>query len=102
MFNSCAKCGCTPTEAMVDAVALGLQNHYESGRYTCCQIADWATEQWEAWTDAAIQDGACFCEPSTLSPTSEPGLKHFLSSNDPDVPNWDAVAKLFHIEFIDC
>ncbi len=98
MLNTCKKCGCTPTEALVDAAALGLQTHFESGLYTCCQIAAWATEQWEAWTNAAIEDDAR----TPVSSGTQSNLNHFLSHNDPAVPNWDAVAKLFNIQFIDC
>ena len=28
-----------------------------SGDYTCCQVAAWADEQWQAWLEAANDDG---------------------------------------------
>jgi hypothetical protein len=27
------------------------------GTYTCCQIVQWADEQWQAWLEAAHEDG---------------------------------------------
>jgi hypothetical protein len=36
---------------------LGLQQAPQNGFYTCCQIAQWADEQWLAWLEAAQEDG---------------------------------------------
>lgn len=41
---------------MADAKALGLQQEFQSGIYTCCQISEWADEQWLAWVTAAVDD----------------------------------------------
>ncbi len=54
----CTVCGYTKSRAMADANMLGLQQELESGFYTCCQIVQWADEQWLAWLDAAQQDRA--------------------------------------------
>ena len=35
----------------------GLSKEFASGIYTCCQVVQWADEQWLAWLDAAAQDG---------------------------------------------
>jgi hypothetical protein len=36
---------------------VGLQEELQSGVFTCCQIAEWADEQWLAWLEAAEEDG---------------------------------------------
>jgi hypothetical protein len=53
----CRCCGCTESQAMIDARTLGLQNQFQSGLYTCCQIVAWGDEQWLAWVEAAVADG---------------------------------------------
>lgn len=56
MPDKCKNCGCTASQAIADAKTLGLQRELENGVYTCCQIADWAQEQWTAWMEATQQD----------------------------------------------
>jgi hypothetical protein len=38
-------------------MALGLNDEFEKGLYSCCQLVAWADEQWCAWTEAASEDG---------------------------------------------
>jgi hypothetical protein len=57
MSNRCQVCGYTESQAMADARTLGLQQELQSGRYTCCQIAEWADEQRLAWLEATQADG---------------------------------------------
>ena len=40
-----------------DARALGFEEEFASGIYTCSQVVHWADEQWLAWLSAAEQDG---------------------------------------------
>ena len=56
-MNVCRFCGCTESQARADAMVLGLKNEFESGLYSCCQLAAWADEQWLAWMEAASEDG---------------------------------------------
>ncbi len=42
---------------MEDARSLGLQEEFQNGIYSCCQIVAWADEQWLAWGEAAEADG---------------------------------------------
>jgi hypothetical protein len=53
----CRSCGCSESQASADARALGFQNEFRSGVYTCCQIVSWADGQWLAWVEAAVEDG---------------------------------------------
>jgi hypothetical protein len=57
MTNTCSACGYTESQAIADARTLGLQEELQSGVFTCCQIAEWADEQWLAWLEAAEEDG---------------------------------------------
>ena len=52
-MNVCRGCGCTELQTMEDLRTLSLP----SGDYTCCQVAAWADEQWQAWLEAANDDG---------------------------------------------
>jgi hypothetical protein len=52
MTNTCATCGHTESQAIVEAKTLGLEQEFQSGIYTCCQIAEWAAEQSLAWFEA--------------------------------------------------
>jgi len=56
MTNICVFCGRTKPEAFADANALGLQQEYQAGIYTCCEIGQWANEQALAWFEAVEQD----------------------------------------------
>jgi hypothetical protein len=56
MNNSCDECGCTEAQALADARALGFEEEFRVGVYTCCQIARWANEQWLACVEGALQD----------------------------------------------
>jgi hypothetical protein len=56
-MNICRFCGCTESQARADAMVLGLNDEFERGLYSCCQLVAWADEQWLAWIDAASEDG---------------------------------------------
>ena len=56
MTDKCMNCGRTESQITADAKTLGLLQEFQSGVYTCCQIADWADEQWLAWFEATQQD----------------------------------------------
>jgi hypothetical protein len=56
-MNICRFCGCTESQARADAIVLGLNDEFERGLYSCCQLVAWADEQWLAWTEAASEDG---------------------------------------------
>ncbi|MBV8552630.1 MAG: hypothetical protein JOY54_15135 [Acidobacteriaceae bacterium] len=56
MSNTCGVCGSTESEAIADAKAIGLQEEFEHGVYTCCQVAEWAYEQAVAWFEATDED----------------------------------------------
>jgi hypothetical protein len=56
-MNVCRFCGCTESQARADAMVLGLNDEFERGLYSCCQLVAWADEQWLAWIDAASEDG---------------------------------------------
>ncbi|MBV8573101.1 MAG: hypothetical protein JO319_20965 [Acidobacteriaceae bacterium] len=56
MIGTCKNCGSTESQAIADAKTLGLQQEFQSGVYTCCQLAQWAQEQWAAWFEATHQD----------------------------------------------
>ena len=51
-MKSCEACGLTESQASADAKTLGLLEEFRSGVYSCCQIANWANEQWLAWFEA--------------------------------------------------
>jgi hypothetical protein len=53
----CRRCGCSEALAAADARAVGFLDEFMAGIYTCCQVAQWADEQWLAWLEAAYQDG---------------------------------------------
>lgn len=57
MSNICSGCGCTESLALAHAKALGFLLEFQSGIYTCCQIAEWADEQWSAWFEATQEYG---------------------------------------------
>jgi len=38
-------------------MVLGLNDEFERGLYSCCQLVAWADEQWLAWIEAASEDG---------------------------------------------
>jgi hypothetical protein len=56
MTDKCTKCGRTEFQITADAKTLGLLQEFQSGVYTCCQIAEWADEQWLAWFEATQED----------------------------------------------
>jgi hypothetical protein len=53
----CRGCGCSQAQAAADAKAVGLEDEFQAGEYTCCQVVQWADEQWLAWREAAMSDG---------------------------------------------
>jgi len=62
MSNVCSICGSTESQAIAGARALGFEQEFQSGAYTCCQIAKWSEEQRAAWLEAANE-----CSNSTSS-----------------------------------
>ena len=56
-MNICRQCGSSPAQAFADAQAVGFEQEFRAGAYTCCQVVTWADEQWLAWAEAACQDG---------------------------------------------
>jgi hypothetical protein len=56
MTNQCRKCGRTESRITADAKNLGLLQEFQSGAYNCCQIVEWAEEQWLAWFEATMED----------------------------------------------
>jgi hypothetical protein len=56
MTDKCTKCGRAKPQINADAKTLGLLQELESGVYTCCQISQWADEQWLAWFKATQED----------------------------------------------
>jgi hypothetical protein len=56
MTSKCPKCGRTESQITADARTLGLLEELQSGVYNCCQIVEWADEQWLAWFEATEGD----------------------------------------------
>jgi hypothetical protein len=56
MTEKCKKCGRVEAQIIADAKTLGLLQELQSGVYTCCQISEWADEQWLAWSQATQED----------------------------------------------
>jgi len=54
--TACRLCGCNAAQAAAHARAVGLENDFQNGIYTCCQVAQWADEQWLVWIQAAAED----------------------------------------------
>jgi hypothetical protein len=55
--DKCTKCRRTKSQITADARSLGLLEELQSGVYTCCEISQWADEQWLAWFEATQEDG---------------------------------------------
>lgn len=53
----CRRCGSDVAQATADAISVGFRGEFLAGEFTCCQIVQWADEQWLAWHDAAVEDG---------------------------------------------
>ncbi|MBV8553455.1 MAG: hypothetical protein JOY54_19330 [Acidobacteriaceae bacterium] len=53
----CRRCGCTEAQAAADARVLGFLDEFHAGIYTCCEVVQWADEQWLAWRQAGVEDG---------------------------------------------
>jgi hypothetical protein len=64
MTKRCEMCGRTESEAIADARTLGLYEELKVGVYTCCEIAEWADEQYLAWSEA-ISEHARYWDQST-------------------------------------
>ena len=62
MGPKCNLCGSTDAESLADAKTLGLDEEFRAGVYTCCQIGEWAHEQWTAWFEATTEDAKRGCE----------------------------------------
>ena len=53
MTRTCRICDSTEPQAIANARALDLEQEFQGGMYTCCQVAKWADEQSLAWLEAA-------------------------------------------------
>jgi hypothetical protein len=87
MVERCESCGRSASQVLTDAKALGLHQELQSGIYTCCQISQWADEQWSAWFQATGEDAIPADEmikPPDFSAT-EPVLVH-VRFRRPQVP----------------
>lgn len=58
MSRICTVCGYSESRVLAEARVLGLTEEFYKGLYTCCQIAQWANEQFVAWVEAADEDRA--------------------------------------------
>ena len=75
MNDKCPTCGRSESQVIADAKALGLLQEFQCGIYSCCQISEWADEQWWAWFKAAHEDANYASEPdSTEVVGTEPSL----------------------------
>jgi hypothetical protein len=54
--DTCRKCGRTKSQIIADARSLGVLEELQSGVYTCCEVSQWADEQWLAWFEATQED----------------------------------------------
>jgi hypothetical protein len=52
MNHTCTVCGATWSQAVTDAIALGIQPALLRSTYACCQTTEWALEQQLAWAEA--------------------------------------------------
>jgi hypothetical protein len=52
----CRHRGCNQVQAAADARALGFEEEFASGTYSCCQVVQWVDEQWLAWLNASEED----------------------------------------------
>ena len=68
----CRHCGCNQAQAAADARALSFEEKFASGIYTCCQVEEWAQEQWSAWVEATRQDAGQADEVMNGSELDEP------------------------------
>ena len=80
MTNICAVCGRTKSEAIADTNALGLQQEFQAGIYTCCQIGQWADEQALAWFEAVEEDNKGSDNRAVQPHTREPQPAHKICS----------------------
>jgi hypothetical protein len=58
----CERCGRTESETRGNAKVLAFDGEFQSGIYSCCQLAQWAREQVMAWLEAASDDGRAKAE----------------------------------------
>jgi hypothetical protein len=56
MSEKCMNCGNTESQTTAGAKALGFLQELQRGVYSCCQISEWAHEQWLAWIEATQED----------------------------------------------
>jgi hypothetical protein len=71
MTKKCAICGRSDSQVIADAKTLGLLQEFECGIYSCCQISEWADEQWLAWSKAAHEDANYADEADSPLPSDE-------------------------------
>jgi hypothetical protein len=53
--RACRYCGSDEAQAAADARALGFEKEFQYGVYSCCQVVQWADEQWQVWVEAATE-----------------------------------------------
>ena len=58
MSETCRICDSTEPQAIANAKALGLEQEFQGGMYSCCQVAKWAHEQSLAWLEAGHENSA--------------------------------------------
>lgn len=80
----CRRCGCNEALALADARAVGFQDEFLAGIYTCCQVVQWADEQWVAWQDAAREDGGALKKSPGLWKSDQTQRLFLFSSGNPD------------------
>jgi hypothetical protein len=68
MTDKCMKCGRAEPQVTADAETLGVLQELQSGVYTCCQISQWADEQWLAWFKATQEDQDVTIRPEFSEP----------------------------------
>ena len=77
MTEKCKICGRSDSQVLADAGTLGLLQEFQCGIYTCCQISEWADEQWLAWSKAADEDAITM--PNRMIRSARIGLNRYLS-----------------------
>ncbi|HEX4771182.1 MAG TPA: hypothetical protein VH351_10145 [Bryobacteraceae bacterium] len=87
MADKCTNCGRTASQTIADAKTLGLFEELQSGVYKCCQISEWADEQWLAWFQAIEEDSGRVEDNMLCTKFTERGLVLVpVRFNRPQVP----------------
>ena len=86
MSKVCEICGYNQSQVLADAKSLGLEEEFERGIYTCCQITEWADEQWLAWFEAIGADEDRLREAARLLQPPEENVFVPVRLRQPQVP----------------